>query len=86
MSQKEENKKLAIITAFMGYTLENDHYPKSVYKFCKINEIEKENSDFEILFNNILVNLQPIICLNFFFTSSLIPVLTYCLKRYSCRF
>tara|TARA_B100001093_G_scaffold117169_1_gene109507 strand:+ start:1814 stop:2467 length:654 start_codon:yes stop_codon:yes gene_type:complete len=42
MSQKEEKEKLAIITAFMGYTLENDHYPKSVYKFCKVNEIEEK--------------------------------------------
>ena len=42
MNQKEEKEKLSIITAFMGYTLENDHYPKSVYKFCKINEIEEK--------------------------------------------
>ena len=42
MSPKEKKEKLAIITAFMAYTLENDHYPKSVYKFCKHNEIEEK--------------------------------------------
>lgn len=42
MSQKEEKEKLAIITAFMVYTLENDHYPKSLYKFCKVNEIDEK--------------------------------------------
>ena len=42
MSPKEEKEKLAIITAFMTYSLENDHYPKSVYKFCKENEMEEK--------------------------------------------
>ena len=42
MSPKEEKEKLAIITAFMTYSLENDHYPKSVYKFCKDNEMEEK--------------------------------------------
>ncbi len=43
MSLKEEKEKLAIITAFMNYTLENDHFPKSVFKFCKDNNMEEKN-------------------------------------------
>ena len=43
MSQKEEKEKLAIITSFMAYTLENDQYPKSVFKFCKENKLEEKN-------------------------------------------
>ena len=42
MSPKEKKEKLAIVNAFMAYTLENDHYPKSVYKFCKKNEMEEK--------------------------------------------
>lgn len=42
MSQKEEKLKLDIITLFMRYTLDNDQYPKSVYKFCKENELEEK--------------------------------------------
>ncbi len=42
MNPKEKKEKLAIITAFMTYSLENDHYPKSVYKFCKENEMEEK--------------------------------------------
>jgi hypothetical protein len=42
MSQKEEKVKLDIITLFMEYTLDNDQYPKSVYKFCKENELEEK--------------------------------------------
>ena len=42
MSLKEKKEKLAIITAFMTYSLENDHYPKSVYKFCKENEMDEK--------------------------------------------
>lgn len=43
MSQKEEKEKLAIITSFMAYTLENDQYPKSVFKFCKEKKLEEKN-------------------------------------------
>ena len=43
MNQKEKKKKLSIITSFMNYTLENDHYPKSVYKFCQVSEIEEKS-------------------------------------------
>ena len=42
MNQKEKKKKLSIITSFMNFTLENDQYPKSVYKFCKVSEIEEK--------------------------------------------
>ncbi len=42
MSQKEKKEKLSIITGFMAYTLEKDHYPKSVYKFCKENEMKEK--------------------------------------------
>tara|TARA_B100001093_G_scaffold248606_1_gene238027 strand:- start:130 stop:777 length:648 start_codon:yes stop_codon:yes gene_type:complete len=41
MSQKKE--KLLIITSFMNYTLENDHYPKSVYKFCQASNMEEKS-------------------------------------------
>ena len=42
MNQKEKKKKLSIITSFMNFTLENDQYPKSVYKFCQVSEIEEK--------------------------------------------
>ena len=42
MNQKENKKKLSIITSFMNFTLENDQYPKSVYKFCQVSEIEEK--------------------------------------------
>lgn len=42
MNLNEKNEKLSIITAFMEYTLENDHYPKSVYKLCKENEMDEK--------------------------------------------
>ena len=43
MSQNEEKEKLSIITAFMNYTLENDYYPKSVYKFCQASNMEEKS-------------------------------------------
>lgn len=43
MSQKEEKEKLSVLTAFMNYTLENDHFPKSVYKFCNELDIDEKN-------------------------------------------
>ena len=43
MSKIKEKEKLSIITAFMNYTLENDHYPKSVYKFCKASNMEEKS-------------------------------------------
>ena len=42
MNPKEKKDKLSIITDFMSYTLENDHYPKSVYKFCKNNKMKEK--------------------------------------------
>ena len=42
MNQKEKKIKLSIITSFMNLTLENDQYPKSVYKFCQVSEIEEK--------------------------------------------
>ena len=42
MNKKEKKKKLSIITSFMNFTLENDQYPKSVYKFCQVSEIEEK--------------------------------------------
>lgn len=35
MSQKENKERIAIMAAFMEYTLDRDQYPMSVYKFCK---------------------------------------------------
>ena len=43
MNQKEKKVKLSIISSFMNYTLDNDHYPKSVYKFCQVSEIEEKS-------------------------------------------
>lgn len=43
MSQKEEKEKLSVLTAFMNYILENDHFPKSVYKFCNELDIDEKN-------------------------------------------
>ena len=43
MSQKENKEKIALLSTFMAYTLDKDHYPKSVYKFCKDNELEEKN-------------------------------------------
>ena len=43
MNQKEKKKKLLIISSFMNYTLDNDQYPKSVYKFCQVSEIEEKS-------------------------------------------
>ncbi len=42
MSQKEEKIKMDIVSDFMNYSLNQDHYPKSVYKFCKETEIEEK--------------------------------------------
>ncbi|MBH46238.1 MAG: heat-shock protein [Flavobacteriaceae bacterium] len=35
MSQKDKKERMAIMAAFMKYTLDRDQYPLSVYKFCK---------------------------------------------------
>ena len=43
--------KEAILTMYMGYVLENEKVPKSVYKFCKVNSIEE--SDFYLCFGSI---------------------------------
>lgn len=42
MSQKEHKERLKVLSAFMQYTLEQDCFPKSVYKFCKNNAIEEK--------------------------------------------
>ena len=42
MSQKEEKEIEVIISAFMEHTLEKDHFPKSIYKFCKENKMEEK--------------------------------------------
>jgi hypothetical protein len=42
MTQKEHKDKLKILTAFMHNTLEQDHYPRSVYKFCKDSAMEEK--------------------------------------------
>jgi len=44
MAVKTKVKKVtkeAIISMYMGYVLEHEVVPKSVYKFCKINNIEE---------------------------------------------
>ena len=42
MSLEEHKEKLRILTAFMHNTLDQDHFPKSVYKFCKDSAIEEK--------------------------------------------
>ena len=42
MSQKKIEEKLFIISSFMDYTLLEENYPKSIYNFCKKNEIEEK--------------------------------------------
>lgn len=42
MDQKYYKKKSPIVTAFVASTLQNDRFPKSVYKFCKESEIDEK--------------------------------------------
>jgi AcrR family transcriptional regulator len=42
MSQKENKERLFIISSFMNYTLLNENYPKSVFNFCKKNNMEEK--------------------------------------------
>ena len=41
----------SIVTMFMGYVLEHEEVPKTVYKFCKVNSIQE--SDFYLHFGSI---------------------------------
>jgi hypothetical protein len=43
MNNKKGKEKMAIISAYMHCTLENDHFPKSVYKFCKDNGMKEKS-------------------------------------------
>ena len=74
MSQKEEKIKMAIVTDFMNYSLNQDHYPKSVYKFCKETEIEEKvfykffgsinvvkNQVWEIFYDNSMSLLENVL-------------------------
>jgi hypothetical protein len=46
-TKKSEHSKEKIVTMYMGYVLEHNEKPKSVYQFCKMNSItEKEFYDF----------------------------------------
>ncbi|WP_300027811.1 TetR family transcriptional regulator C-terminal domain-containing protein [uncultured Maribacter sp.] len=47
---KKVTKEL-IITMFMDYVLEHEKLPKTVYKFCKVNNIEE--SDFYLYYGSI---------------------------------
>jgi AcrR family transcriptional regulator len=42
MSQKVNKVRLFIISSFMNYTLLNENYPKSVFNFCKKNNMEEK--------------------------------------------
>jgi len=42
MSQKELKEKLFVVSSFMDYTLLNENYPKSVFNFCKKNDIKED--------------------------------------------
>lgn len=42
MATKKEKKSTDILTTFMQQTLEQEAFPKSVYKFCKENNIEEQ--------------------------------------------
>lgn len=41
----------AIVEMYIDYVLENEKVPKTVYKFCKVNDIKE--SDFYLLFGSI---------------------------------
>jgi AcrR family transcriptional regulator len=43
MSQKEHKAKQEIISAFMAYSLDQDHFPVSVYKFCKSQSMKEKD-------------------------------------------
>ena len=42
MNKKENKDRLFIISSFMDYTLLTENYPKSVYNFCKKNDIQEK--------------------------------------------
>ena len=42
MNKKENKDRLFIISSFMDYTLLTENYPKSVYNFCKKNDIKEK--------------------------------------------
>ena len=41
MAVKKEKKSSDILALYMEHALEHEHFPKSVYKFCKVNKIEE---------------------------------------------
>jgi len=41
MAVKKEKKSQDILALYMEYALEHEHFPNSVYKFCKVNKIEE---------------------------------------------
>ena len=54
MAKKSETKKIddnQVIGMYMDYVLENETVPKSIYKFCKVNNIKEE--DFYNFFSSI---------------------------------
>ncbi len=54
MAKKSQTKTLtddAIIAMYMDYVLEHESVPKSIYKFCKSNEIKEE--DFYKFFGSV---------------------------------
>lgn len=55
MATKSQTKKViddnAIIAMYMDYVLEEEHVPKSIYKFCKVNKIKEE--EFYAFFGSI---------------------------------
>ena len=57
----------SIVKMFMGYVLEHEEVPKTVYKFCKVNSIQE--SDFYLHFGSIST-LQKGIWTTFFDNAS----------------
>jgi len=41
MAVKKEKNSPDIIALYMDHALEHEHFPNSVYKFCKVNKIEE---------------------------------------------
>lgn len=41
MAVKKEKKSPDILALYMEHALEHEHFPNSVYKFCKVNKIEE---------------------------------------------
>lgn len=51
MAKTKSTSKDTVVAMFMDYVLEHEKLPKTVYKFCKVNDIKE--SDFYLYFSSI---------------------------------